>query len=979
MRRTLLLFGVFVLGLVLLAGCFRVKEPSSTDQNESALFTNNELDQAKATTILSELELQGNDLDNIEENIEGAEAPEEMGGDLEAQATLPSVDGYLAYYRENGSSYQVWVANQKDDSKTNIYSSSYPIQSVAVNGDGKWVAASIQNASGYFDVYLFDLNSKTVINLTKTNNKSELDVSITVDASKIVFSRPSSSGLNRINICDYDIFRDTCVLSVLNVTNEQTQASVSGNGRYISLIRKLPTTQNRVLLYDVSSKTYTTVITLSKPVSHPSPSNDGNSVMFLRDDTATTGKYVAVVKDLSTNQLANELSSATLGHPHLTADASYFAYDAQVSGRQRVFTRNISTDAKASAAGGTWNYRGGYWQKNVGFDCSSLSLSVTTGKPGDTVLLSRTGGDFGNIASVSGAFRLPSSTEESVVFIEKVDKDLQFIVPVHPQNQITGGSVRIFVTLNGQRCPAFSFQIASLPDPNAQGVKNSYISVANRLQTFINNQATQIGIDPAILKGDLTNLPSNAFGLGMSQYFVDHPDNPNSMKALARRGTYINESTGEATPINVGLMDSLFADKNVPTLIKTIINELEVLASSQSVTRSSVPAGSTVPIGSLQAQACPSNEFRITTPADLDYYMKEQAKYQEQVEKLEPIVSSASKTILLLTLAAPLTGGITAIAGTGMNIGFLLPMLAMKINAEYHAALLPSQLQWLTVEVTVDSFEAKGPVPEFGEISKIELAIAPSKTFDASEAIKDVVFALPTGFLPGPTKELWEDAIFEYVKAVIDYFVDDIGLAVQGPYCWDPIDVTNEPDYIDVSVEGVSIELIDTLKYAPVPMRSGFSTILAKTLPSKFAGKSAEGKAFINVIGYLEITNTLANVSLNYNTSTTIDINWEGTAKFPVIQSLLVSSCDSNFSCYPGNQTVNNEANPLKQGLGCFCRSGSCNSGGGSFYIHLEDSQGLVATSNVFRLSCIGSSGSIISDGNSQEGFIGSGGVLGAE
>ena len=358
MRRIVLVSCLFVTGLVLLGGCFQAKPPTGTGDNGNSLFTIKDLDTARITSILSEAAIQATDLNNTEVNLEGGKAPDESNGDIAPQAVLPSVSGYLAYYRENGSTYEIWVANQKDDSKTNVYSSNYPIQSVAVSGDGKWVTASIKNATGFNDVYLFDLMGKTTANLTNSSSKNELDVSISFDASKIVFTRPSTGGLNRITICAYSSFSNSCTFSTLAASVEQTQASISGNSNYIALVRKVSNSENRVLLYNVITKTYTTVFTANVELSDPSPSDDGNSVMFLKDEKATTGKYVSIVKNLSTNQLSNLLSSPTLDHPHLTADAMYFSYDTAVTGQQRVFTRNISTSTKATAAGGTWNYQG---------------------------------------------------------------------------------------------------------------------------------------------------------------------------------------------------------------------------------------------------------------------------------------------------------------------------------------------------------------------------------------------------------------------------------------------------------------------------------------------------------------------------------------------------------------------------------------------------------------------------------------------
>ena len=64
----------------------------------------------------------------------------------------------MVYYRQSGSTYQIWIANQSNDSKVNVYSGTDEVQSVAVNGLGTYVAASMKNPlSGKFDIYLFKL------------------------------------------------------------------------------------------------------------------------------------------------------------------------------------------------------------------------------------------------------------------------------------------------------------------------------------------------------------------------------------------------------------------------------------------------------------------------------------------------------------------------------------------------------------------------------------------------------------------------------------------------------------------------------------------------------------------------------------------------------------------------------------------------------------------------------------------------------
>ena len=249
------------------------------------------------------------DLNNEEINIEGAPAPKE-DSELEAQAILNGVNGYLTYYRTDGTTYQIWTADQVADTQNKIFSDTIAVQSAAVSGGGNWVAASIINpVSGRFDIFLFDVVGLNIFNLTNTASKDELDVSMTADATKIVFSRPINAGLSKIRICDYNSATNSCTIGTLGATQNQRQASITGNGKYIALIRDInPGVLWRVLLYDVDAGTYQIVTTRSEELSHPSASADGNIVMYLRDRTDAIGKYMIRMKNLTTNIIDNELS-----------------------------------------------------------------------------------------------------------------------------------------------------------------------------------------------------------------------------------------------------------------------------------------------------------------------------------------------------------------------------------------------------------------------------------------------------------------------------------------------------------------------------------------------------------------------------------------------------------------------------------------------------------------------------------------------
>ncbi len=203
-----------LLSLVILVACKQTGKssiPKPDSESTVALFDSAELARAKPANITSVIELAGKDLNNEEINIEPIESAEsvaEQDSNLIAQSVLPTASGIVAYYgkKTGGSTYRIWTLNQVNGIGVSIYSSIDEVQSVAVTSDGNLVVASIKNpAHGFFDVYVFDTINSTIVNLSNTDGKDELDVSITADGTKIVWSGPSSNDLIKVNICDYDL------------------------------------------------------------------------------------------------------------------------------------------------------------------------------------------------------------------------------------------------------------------------------------------------------------------------------------------------------------------------------------------------------------------------------------------------------------------------------------------------------------------------------------------------------------------------------------------------------------------------------------------------------------------------------------------------------------------------------------------------------------------------------------------------------
>ncbi len=317
-----------LLSLIILAACKQAGEtsiPKPDLESEPALYSGEDLTNAVAAKITSFTELEGEDLSKEEININLLDLEEnlfEETSNLTTQDTLPTGSGIAAYYRTDGNTYQIWIHNQAIGGKTHIYSSVDEVQSLAVNSSGSLVVASIKNpANGFFDIYVFD-DGKPMLNLSNTNDRDELDVSVTADGTKIVWAGPARNGRIKVQICDYDSATQSCAKSTLGNANakDQRQPSITSNGKYIALIRDIGGGKRRIFLYDVMNNTYIRVFTSGNEVRYPSASDDGKYVMFL--EIEGTERKVKI-KNRDTNEIANELTSKSIKKAHMQSSGNY--------------------------------------------------------------------------------------------------------------------------------------------------------------------------------------------------------------------------------------------------------------------------------------------------------------------------------------------------------------------------------------------------------------------------------------------------------------------------------------------------------------------------------------------------------------------------------------------------------------------------------------------------------------------------------
>ena len=346
----------FVLTLSILSACTQ----TAIDFEQAPLFSLEDIQQAKRAKQLSDKLVYGTDLNNQELNIELDEESEPL---LSTQAVLPNQNGMFTYYRYSGSTYQIWTYDQATQARALIYSSSQEVQSVASSLDGSLVIASLKRGD-QFDIYLFDQRpgaAHSVVQLSDTDSEDEKNVSMTRDGMKLVWD--SGTSFKAIHVCDFNLVAQSCNLSTLGSDRSQYEPSISGNGEFIALVRVLGSGHYRVLIYNLQANTYTTVFTRIDPLQHPSVSDDGLTVMYVWDRVTDKGQFYTKLKSLNDNSIKTPARNTVAMHSHLTADGGYFAHNLLRPSGQRIYTRNLTSGARANVLGGNWNYDGAFWQK----------------------------------------------------------------------------------------------------------------------------------------------------------------------------------------------------------------------------------------------------------------------------------------------------------------------------------------------------------------------------------------------------------------------------------------------------------------------------------------------------------------------------------------------------------------------------------------------------------------------------------------
>lgn len=334
---------IFVVGLTL--GACDQKYTDSTPI--SARFNDNDI--ASAT---EEFDLE------LDEELKGSE-DSILSGDfteidlstteeqLSTQARLPNSTGYTFYISYNASAaspWSIWRHAHETDVSQKVYEGNREIDSVAGSLDGQLVAVSMRetsDASSDFELYRLNLSNNRVVVLTR-NSVDDTKVSMDYDFSNLVWQAPFN-GISTIYRRNF--VRVYGNLERLAFSSNQHQANLTSNGRFLALVRDLPSREQALMIYDFGLNSYTMVhlVNAGVKIERPSVSDDMGMVAWLE---RTPTQDILRTRNLNDMTITTQLrvASQTLKDPYLTSSGTFLTYSRSVNGSWKLYARDLSTN-----------------------------------------------------------------------------------------------------------------------------------------------------------------------------------------------------------------------------------------------------------------------------------------------------------------------------------------------------------------------------------------------------------------------------------------------------------------------------------------------------------------------------------------------------------------------------------------------------------------------------------------------------------
>ena len=459
--------------------------------------------------------------------------------------------------------------------------------------------------------------------------------------------------------------------------------------------------------------------------------------------------------------------------------------------------------------------------------CPDLSLASASAMPLDAVQIGRLPDDWGEVLS---ARVTEPGGGAGVAFVQRLDDgSAEMIAPLHPAGLPDGGAVELRFNDDTFACGPVAFAIDALPPAPGE-----FAGLVDVLQQILDAQASALGSGRDELVGtSVVELPLAVWPLAIAQSVLDHPENANSLRALA-------EGTAPfAAGADVTLADRLLARTG---LRAGLAGQL----SAGSVALRTAAAGRDI-AAAASALECGAGAIGPGSAALLDECMRLAASAQFRMD------GASGEVLSDLGLAAGLAGLVPHPAVKLGAAGAGLAIWGLQSYREGAANLLPSDFVGLQFEASPTLFLEDEPATGSWSDARV---IATSKGWALDKLVLDAAFQAvgARGAYDAWLGRFIDPSLADDLVGLVETMVvqeainstagsDLIELPAE---LFGPVDVS-DPSYAEAFIEGQAIELISDTDYAPHTAGEATLNVRVVSDGGQFGGKNVEGGAPVAV------------------------------------------------------------------------------------------------------------------------------------
>lgn len=455
--------------------------------------------------------------------------------------------------------------------------------------------------------------------------------------------------------------------------------------------------------------------------------------------------------------------------------------------------------------------------------CTTLDLSTGSALPTESVTASGLPAALGEVLVA----RVMSADRDDLgwtYFEPRSGGSAAMLAPLHPSGSASGGEVWVRVADESAACPPVAFTVEPLPDHSGE-----MLEAVDALQQSVADQAAILGTTPADLRATpIDEVAEPYLPIALVQYVLDHPQNPNSLRAVA---------TGTAAPeVDPALLDALIAESG-------LADDLAALNVSGGALRQAAPLA-------IAAQTCLPGTIGTSETLLLSDCMNAQAEAQANVEsELGQAIRSISEWSWMLEglegaagrRAAWVNAILWVLEMSDTRLAALLPCcivdLAVDADRDFFEEDFPGEAMW-TATLTARSlgYDLGGEI-----VDAILKAVSVASSVDASQVSNFDIDTRLGAFLTGPVESI---------------LTEDLGLFSIPPETFGPVPVFEEP-WTEVSIAGSAIEQVDHNRYRPVEVGSAsFRVATRPDAPESMFGRQEAAHHTEVEVREIEITVT---------------------------------------------------------------------------------------------------------------------------